>query len=66
VDFEEVFTLVARMESVQLILAVVAHEDWRVHHMDVKTTFLNRDLVEEVYVRQRQGSPSAITIKCSG
>jgi hypothetical protein len=31
---------------------VAVHEDWRVHHIDVKSTFLNRDLVEKVYVKQ--------------
>jgi hypothetical protein len=28
IDFEDVFMLVARMESVRLILAVAAHEGW--------------------------------------
>jgi hypothetical protein len=43
------------MESVRLILAVAEHEGWRVHHMDVKSAFLNGNLVEEVYVRQPSG-----------
>jgi hypothetical protein len=45
IDFDEVFTPVARMESVRL-LALTAHEGWRVHHMDVKSAFLNGDLKE--------------------
>jgi hypothetical protein len=52
IDYEEVFAPVARMESVWLILVVAAHEDLQVHHMYVKSTFLYRDLVEEVYVKQ--------------
>jgi hypothetical protein len=43
------------MESVRLLLALVAQEGWRVHHMDVKSAFLNGDLKEEVYVRQPVG-----------
>jgi hypothetical protein len=35
-----------------LILAVADHEGWQVHHMDVKSTFLNGELTEEVYVWQ--------------
>jgi hypothetical protein len=40
-----------RMESVKLILAVAAHEGWRVHHMNVKSAFLISDLEEEAYVQ---------------
>jgi hypothetical protein len=43
------------MESVPLLLALAAQEGWQVHHMDVKSTFLNGDLKEEVYVRQPAG-----------
>jgi hypothetical protein len=55
VDFDDVFTPVARMESVRLILALAAHEGWRVHHMDVKSAFLDGDLKEEVYVHPPPG-----------
>jgi hypothetical protein len=55
VDFDEVFAPVARIESVRLLLALAAQEGWLVHHMDVKSAFLNRELVEEVYVRQPPG-----------
>jgi hypothetical protein len=50
VDFDEVFAPVARMETVQLMLAIAAHCGWQVHHMDVRSAFLNGDLAEEVYV----------------
>jgi hypothetical protein len=43
------------MESVRLLLALAAQEGWRVHHMDVKSAFLNSDLKEEVYVHQLSG-----------
>jgi hypothetical protein len=52
VDFEEVFTPVARLEAVRLLMALAAEEGWQVHHMDVKTTFLNGELQEVVYVQQ--------------
>jgi hypothetical protein len=52
IDFDEVFAPVARMESMCLLLTLAAQEGWRVHHMDVKSAFLNGDLKEEVYVRQ--------------
>jgi hypothetical protein len=43
------------MESVRLLFALAALEGWRVHHMDVKSAFLNDDLKEEVYVHQPPG-----------
>jgi len=55
VDYEDVFAPVARIESVRLLLALAAQEGWTVHHMDVKSAFLNGELKEEVYVQQPPG-----------
>ena len=55
IDFKEVFAPVARMESVRLLLALAAAKDWRVHHLDVKSAFLNGELAETVFVRQPLG-----------
>ena len=55
IDFEEVFAPVARVESVRLLLALAAAKDWRVHHLDVKSAFLNGELAETVFVRQPPG-----------
>ena len=41
----------ARIESVHVLIVLVAQEGWQVHHMDMKSAFLNGDLKEEVYVR---------------
>jgi hypothetical protein len=43
------------METVRVLLALAAHSKWEVHHMDVKSAFLNGDLAEEVYVVQPPG-----------
>ena len=59
IDFEEVFAPVARMESVRLLLALAAAKDWHAHHLDVKSSFLNGELAETVFVRQ----PLGFTIK---
>ncbi|GJR07848.1 ribonuclease H-like domain, reverse transcriptase, RNA-dependent DNA polymerase [Tanacetum coccineum] len=55
IDFEEVFAHVARMETIQLLLAIAANNKWEVHHLDVKSAFLHGDLKEEVYVTQPEG-----------
>jgi hypothetical protein len=50
IDFDEVYAPVARMESVRIMLILATHLNWSVHHIDVKSSFLNGDLGEEVYV----------------
>jgi hypothetical protein len=55
IDFDEVFAPVARLDSVRLLLALATHEGWLVYHLDVKSAFLNGDLIEEVYVVQSPG-----------
>jgi hypothetical protein len=50
-----VFAPVAWLDSLRLLIALAAHEGWEVHHMDVKSAFLNGDLLEEVYVEQPAG-----------
>jgi hypothetical protein len=37
---------------VRLLLALAAQEGWLVHHLDVKSAFLNGELKEDVYVLQ--------------
>ncbi|GKB15997.1 integrase, catalytic region, zinc finger, CCHC-type containing protein [Tanacetum coccineum] len=52
IDFEESFALVARLDAIRIFLAYAAHMNMIVYQMDVKTTFLNGILREEVYVSQ--------------
>lgn len=40
---------------VHLLLALATKNSWEVHHLDVKTTFLNGDIKEQVYVMQPEG-----------
>nr|GEX53193.1 retrovirus-related Pol polyprotein from transposon TNT 1-94 [Tanacetum cinerariifolium] len=55
IDFKESFSLVARLEAIQIFLAYAAHKNMVVYQMDVKTAFLNGNLREEVYVSQPDG-----------
>jgi hypothetical protein len=51
-DFEETFALVARLESIRILLAYAAHHSFRLFQMDVKSAFINEPIKEEVYVEQ--------------
>ena len=55
IDFKENSSLVSTKDSRRIIMAIVAHFDLELHHMDVRTTFLNGDLVEDVYMSQPIG-----------
>ena len=52
IDFKETFHTVSTKDSLCIIMAIVVHFDLELHHMDVKTTFLNGDLMEDVYMSQ--------------
>ncbi|GKB66736.1 retrovirus-related pol polyprotein from transposon TNT 1-94 [Tanacetum coccineum] len=55
IDFEESFAHVARIEAIRIFLAFAAQKNMTVYQMDMKTTFLNGILREEVYVSQPDG-----------
>nr|GEZ91582.1 hypothetical protein [Tanacetum cinerariifolium] len=55
IDFEESFAPVARLEATRIFLSYAAHKNMVVYQMDLKTTFLNGNLREEVYVSQPDG-----------
>jgi hypothetical protein len=55
VDYEETFAPVARYTSIRAVMSLVSFMGWRIHQMDVKTTFLNGIIEEEVYIEQPQG-----------
>ncbi|XP_038890984.1 uncharacterized protein LOC120080400 [Benincasa hispida] len=50
--FSETFTLVARMDTIRLLLVVSTQYRWKVYQLDVKSTFLNGVLEKEIYVKQ--------------
>ncbi|GJS20988.1 putative ribonuclease H-like domain-containing protein [Tanacetum coccineum] len=55
IDFEESFAPFARLEAVKIFVAYAAHKNFPYFQMDIKTTFLNGPLKEEVFVRQPDG-----------
>nr|GEV59929.1 hypothetical protein [Tanacetum cinerariifolium] len=55
IDYDETFAPAARIEAIRLLLEYAAHKDFTVFQMDLKTSFLNGILKEEVYVGQPPG-----------
>ena len=55
IDYEETYAPVCRIGSIRVLIALAAHFDWHIHHMDVTSAFLNGDLEETVYMEQPPG-----------
>ena len=55
IDYGEVFSPVTRMESLRILIAIAAQERWELHHLDVKTAFLNGEIMEDIYITQPEG-----------
>jgi hypothetical protein len=46
------FSLIARYTSIRTIIALAAKMKWKLHQIDVKTSFLNGVIEEDVYIEQ--------------
>ena len=58
IDYEENFAPVARIEAIRILIAFVAHMEFKLYQMDVKSAFLNEYLKEKVYAMQPPGFES--------
>ena len=55
IDYTETFAPIAKWGTIRSLFAIAAQKEWKIHHMDVKTAFLNGDLKEDVYMFQLEG-----------
>jgi hypothetical protein len=58
IDYEETFAPVARLEAIRILLAFVVAKGFKLYQMDVKSSFLNGVIEQEVYVKQPPGFES--------
>ncbi|PIL33228.1 hypothetical protein GSI_04678 [Ganoderma sinense ZZ0214-1] len=54
-DFNKIFSPVVRFETVRLIMALAALEDWHISGLDVRSAYLYGKLDEEIYLEQPEG-----------
>lgn len=52
VNYEKTFFLVIKFALIHLTLTIVVYLDVKLYQIDVKTTFLNRKLDDEIYMDQ--------------
>lgn len=54
-DYFETFSVVEKLNSVRVIMSIVANFQWPLYQLDVKNAFLHGDLQEEVYMKLPPG-----------
>ena len=50
VDYEDTFALVAKMNTVRILLSLAVNFDWELQQYDVKNAFLHGELEKEIYM----------------
>ncbi|GJT12276.1 zinc finger, CCHC-type containing protein [Tanacetum coccineum] len=55
IDYFDTYAPVTRISTIRLMIALASIQNLIIHQMDVKMTFLNGELDEEVYMNQPQG-----------
>ena len=66
VDYDETFSPMVMLKSIRILLAIAGYYDYEIWKMDVKTTFLNGKVLEDVYMTQLEGfvSPENVGKVC--
>ncbi|CAM9893846.1 unnamed protein product, partial [Choristocarpus tenellus] len=54
-DYQDIFPPTPLPASLRMILALAAEKDWELKHWDVKQTFLQTEISEEIFVRLCDG-----------
>ena len=50
IDFTDVFALVLSLETVRVLLAISTYHGWKIHDMNLKSTFVNGEIIKDIYV----------------
>ncbi|KAA3483055.1 Retrovirus-related Pol polyprotein from transposon TNT 1-94 [Gossypium australe] len=62
IDYFETFAPVARLDTIRLLVVLVAQKQWKIHQLDVKYAFLNGFLDEEIYFEQPEGEETVLIV----
>ena len=54
-DYFDTNSPITMITSIRMLIALTTVHDLKIHQMDVKTAFLNREFKEEIYMKQSEG-----------
>jgi hypothetical protein len=52
IDYEETFSPIAIFKSIRVFLTIACHYDYKIWQINIKTTFFNGNLSENIYISQ--------------
>jgi len=55
IDYSDTFAPVVKLDTIKLLLALAAQNNWKVFQLNVKSAFLNGFLQEEIFIEQPEG-----------
>ncbi|RDX75453.1 hypothetical protein CR513_44651, partial [Mucuna pruriens] len=55
IDYRKIFSLVARLETIRFVVALVATKRWSIYQLDIKSAFLHGKINEDVYLEKPPG-----------
>jgi len=55
IDYKKTFPPIFKKDSLRIIMVIIVHYDLELHQMDVKSSFLNENLDDDIYMEQPEG-----------
>ena len=55
IDYEETFSPIVMIKFICILLSITTILDYEIWQMDIRTTFLNRNLDKSIYMMQQEG-----------
>ncbi|RDY12629.1 hypothetical protein CR513_02542, partial [Mucuna pruriens] len=52
IEYREIFSLVARLETIRIVVALATTKRWSIYQLDIKSAFLHGEINEDVYLEQ--------------
>ena len=55
INYDEIYAPIVRFDTIRILIALAALKGWQIHHLDIKSAFLNGEINEVIHVKQPEG-----------